>query len=84
MSLKRRMMAEQWNSFAESVLPPNVGPVQRQEMRRAFYAGGQAIMLKIIQSLAPETEPTASDLRLMDDLHEELNSFAEAVRMGLA
>jgi hypothetical protein len=37
----RRRMAEQWDSFARAVLPVGTSPLQRQEMRRAFYAGAQ-------------------------------------------
>jgi hypothetical protein len=32
-------MAEQWNEFARRVLPVNISPIQKQEMRLAFYAG---------------------------------------------
>jgi hypothetical protein len=37
----RRLMAEQWDSFARATLPRGAPPIQRQEMRRAFYAGAQ-------------------------------------------
>jgi hypothetical protein len=76
--MKRLLMAEQWNSFAQAVLPKDASPIQRQEMRRAFYAGAQAILFKVIASFAPESEPTAEDLQMMDNLERELSDFAEA------
>jgi len=82
--MKRQLMAEQWDQFARAVLPANCATVQRWEMRRAFYAGAQGILLKVIASLAPEGEPTAEDLALMDDLERELSDFAEAVKAGRA
>ena len=82
--MKRLLRAEQWDQFARAVLPADASATQKQEMRRAFYAGGQAIMFKVITALAPDSEPTEDDLKLMDDLHQELNVFAEAVKAGRA
>lgn len=77
-------MAEQWDEFARRVLPPDVHATQRQEMRRAFYAGAQGILFRVIATFAPESEPTASDLQLMTDLDQELQDFAESVKQGRA
>jgi hypothetical protein len=82
--MKRLLMAEQWNEFARLVLPGDVSAVQRREMRRAFYAGGQAIIFRIVTALAPDAEPTEADLQLMDDLHQELNAFTRDVIAGRA
>lgn len=82
--MKRQLMAEQWDSFARAVLPSNCGSDQRLEMRRAFYAGAQAILFKVIMSLAPDSEPTADDLAMMDNLQQELSDFAENVKAGRA
>ncbi len=38
-----RIMNE-WQSFAKAVLPRDVHAVQVTEMRRAFFAGAQAMM----------------------------------------
>lgn len=80
--MNRLLMAEQWDQFSRAYMPSNANALQKREMRRAFYAGGQAIMFKIITALAPDSEPTEEDLKLMDDLHQELNAFAEAVKAG--
>ena len=61
-------MAQQWDQFARAILPAGVSQVQRQEMRRAFYAGAQAILFRVIQAFAPETEPTDADVQIMKDL----------------
>ena len=83
--MKRMLMAEQWDQFARAVLPKNqFSMIQCQEMRRAFYAGAQAILFGVIVAFAPETEPTAADLQVMEDLERELSDFAEAVKAGRA
>lgn len=81
---KRLLMAEQWDQLARSVLTAGTPATQRQEMRRAFYAGAQAILFRVIAALAPDSEPTADDLRVMEDLQRELSDFAEAVKEGRA
>jgi len=82
--MKRQLMAEQWDQFARSVLPKDCSPTQRQEMRRAFYAGAQGILFRVIAAFAPETEPTAEDLQIMEDLDQELRNFGEMIKKGRA
>lgn len=82
--MKRQLMAEQWNAFALRVLPPGCSAVQRQEMRRAFYAGAESILFRVIMGFAPETEPTDADMQLMTDVNQELIDFAKAVKDGRA
>jgi hypothetical protein len=81
---KRKLVAEQWDKFARAALPINTSAVQRQEMRRAFYAGAEGVLLKVIAAFAPESEPTAADLQMMTDVHEELQEFNAAVQQGRA
>ena len=82
--MKRLLMAEQWDKYARTVLPANCSPVQKQETRRAFYAGAQSILFSIIAAFAPESEPTAEDLQVMEDVDQELRDFGEAIRQGRA
>lgn len=82
--MKRRLMAEQWDSFARAVLSKDAPAVQRQEMRRAFYAGAQGIMFGVIMALAPESEPTPEDLQIMENLQTELDEFIELIKAGRA
>jgi len=82
--VRRNLMAEQWDQFARAVLPKDAPADQRREMRRAFYAGAQGILFKVITALAPEDEPTEEDLRMMGDLERELSDFAELVKDGRA
>lgn len=82
--MKRQLMAEQWDQFSRRVLPVDASAVQKQEMRRAFYAGAQSILFRVIQALAPETEPTTEDIQVMEDVHQELQEFAKLVQQGRA
>ena len=81
--MKRQPMAEQWDSFARAVLPEGCPAVQRQEMRRAFYAGAEALLHGVLQVLSAEgEEATAEDLDAMANLEKELSEFVELVKKG--
>ena len=81
---KRMLMAEQWDQFCREVMPEAAPLAQRREMRRAFYAGAESILFRVIAAFAPESEPTADDLQIMSDLHKELGDFSELVKAGRA
>ena len=81
--MKPQPMAEQWDSFARAVLPEGCPAVQRQETRRAFYAGADALLHGVLQPIAAEgEEATAEDLDAMANLEKELSEFAELVKKG--
>jgi len=82
--MKRMLMAEQWDKFARAVMPANVPTVQRREMRRAFYAGGEAILFRVMAMMGQGDEPTAEDLQIMTDLYEELRDFSVHMLQGRA
>jgi hypothetical protein len=81
---KRQLMSEQWNEFARKALPAGVSEIQRIETKRAFYAGAHSILFRVLRSFAPETEPTAADLQVMEDVYQELEDFARAIKEGRA
>jgi len=50
------------------------------ETRRAFYAGAQALMGIVMNSLSPDSEPTEEDVAVMEDLDAELREFVAKVK----
>lgn len=78
-----RKLASAWDTFVAAVLPPSAGPVQRQEMRRAFYAGAQAALLVTVAISEPEVSEEAG-VATLEALHEECRQFAKAISEGRA
>lgn len=74
---------EAWESL-ESMILQNAGPVQKKEMRRAFYAGAQAFLGILLNHLDDNNsdEVTEMDMSLMDSLHDELKQFAQDLQEG--
>lgn len=80
----RFAFAQEWARYAIRVMPADAGEVQKQETRRAFYAGASAPFSVLLRSLAPEAEPTEDDLRMLDDLKAEFDQFARDIAEGRA
>ena len=80
-----KTLGEVWRAFTHRILDPiNADRIQRQETRRAFYAGASAAVTILTGNLSEEGEPTEADFALLDNLVRELDSFGEAVRQGRA
>lgn len=84
MALLNGRMAKQWTVFEAVVMSPTAPRIQRTEMRRAFYAGAEALLREIMGSLDPEAEVTDADTVIMDQIVAELTAFGEAVGRGEA
>ena len=67
-----------WLSYEAEVLPASAGPVQRLECRRAFFSGCAGLFGKMTNLPGHDPEPTPSDLKLMDDIDDELRAFGES------
>lgn len=47
---------EEWKSYERDVVPKEAPSVQREECRRAFYAGAYGMFSLVIAATAPESE----------------------------
>ena len=82
--MRRNRVAEQWNTFAQAVLPRDCSDVQRKEMRRAFYAGAHMIFCMLTGSVSAGDGVEPEDITLLKDLNAECEDFAESVKAGRA
>lgn len=70
--------------FAEHVLPASAPPIQRQETRRAFYAGAAWLFGEMTTGLAEDTEPTDADMAKMEMIHGEIRGWLTDMEEGRA
>ena len=80
----RMLIAEKWNECARMILPADCSPLQRREMRRAFYAGAEGLLKAIMADLSDEPDVTPNDMNLMLGINRELKWFAQLVKDGRA
>jgi hypothetical protein len=67
------MIGEQWASYQTEIVPADAPKVQREECKRAFYAGAQAMFQAVMKAAEPEDEG-ACDARL-EALEREMQDF---------
>ena len=81
----RGILAREWANFAKLVLDPiNAGAVQRQEMRRAWYAGAATMFDTMTNLAGPSDENDDVGAARVEQVHQELRRYAEAMRTGHA
>jgi hypothetical protein len=67
-----------WTNFAGYVLPPEAPPVQREEMRKAFFAGFTECF-KVMNDYATGL-PEAQAVGLLDRLNAEALAFYKRMK----
>lgn len=71
-----------WRDYRTKVIPLEAPDIQARECRRAFYAGARALLGIMIAKLEGGIEPTEADLRMMAEIHAELERFKDGVAEG--
>ena len=74
------VVEREWESYRREVIPVGAPEVQIQESRRAFYGGARSLLAAIVNSLDPDTEPVDEDVARMEEIHAELEKFAQDVK----
>lgn len=74
---------EQWISFEALVVPKNAHKIQRQEMRRAFYTGAEA-MMRIEMNISSVGISEDAAVAILDGCRDEMKIFCEQVQNGKA
>ena len=62
-------------AFAHFVVPKDAPVIQLREMQLAFMAGAEHVFSSIMNILDPGEEPTDADLRRMDLIQKELETW---------
>lgn len=76
-----RTIAAHWNVFDAKVLQPVfAGGKQKQEMRRAYYAGAHTLFM--LMATAAKSGNEKDSIALIGDLQAEILQFYDAVARG--
>ncbi len=79
-----KTIAQRWTEFEAQVISPDAGPVQRQEMRRAFYAGFNEALVASLQMAEESGNDDELGVAMMESLHRECREFVSSVLTGRA
>lgn len=78
-----KTVQEEWASFALAVIPADAPPVQRQEMRRAFYAGCWS-MLQLVKLIGTDAVSEDEGVATLEQMEAEITEFYRKVKGGRA
>jgi hypothetical protein len=78
-----RTIAALWESYSREVIPAAANDIQRQEMRRAFYAGAGS-MMGLVYDLGEDSISEDAGIAVMQGLVDEAHAFSAAVVAGQA
>lgn len=73
-------LLEEWDNYERAVLPPDASSIQREECRRAFYAGAAAFMA-IMTRAAGQSGELAAELAHFEQGVREVAEKAEYIRL---
>ncbi len=79
-----KTIAQSWQTFEAQVLPKSAGAVQRQEMRRAFYAGFHGCLTCMVQMADESGKNDDIGVTMVQRLHDECARFAVDLQAGRA
>lgn len=72
------LLDHQWRSFQDEVIPLAAPELQREEMRRAFYAGAQAVLNTVDDAFA-EGLPEEEVGKVLPAIGVEVNRYAQVL-----
>lgn len=81
---ERRTLGDEWEDFEKRIIPKTAGPIQRQEMKRAFYGGAGTMFGLLSTGFDKDEDPTEIDLDYMTNIHNELRVFQRDIEEGRA
>lgn len=79
-----RLLAREWESFAEACELQDAPDIQKREMKRAFMAGARSYSGFLMRHASAGDEVTAEDLAMMMALEVEMAAFLKDVMAGRA
>lgn len=70
-----------WVGFRRMVLPAATGDAQVRDMQLSFFAGAKHLFDSVMHVLEPGNEVTAADMRAMESIVAELETFKDEMQV---
>ena len=78
-----KLIEKCWRSYAEHMLPTGASAVQKQETRRAFYAGAGMLLELLTNAVGPDDVSEDAGMEIMQAVHDEMRAFLRDVTEGV-
>lgn len=80
----KRLIDVGWRQYAEHVLPAGANRVQKQETKRAFYAGAGLLFEALTEAVGPDDVSEDAGMDIMASVDTEIRAFLADVKRGRA
>lgn len=80
--MTKKLIENGWNPYAEHVLPSGASAVQKQETRRAFYAGAGLLFEAITNAVGPDDVSEDAGMVILESVDAEIRAFLRDVKAG--
>jgi hypothetical protein len=82
--MKRCYILEEWNSLANAIFTPATPQIQREETRKAFFAGASIMFHILTRNLSSGLDDvTSADLEILDNVAAEIEAFGKTLQEEL-
>jgi hypothetical protein len=78
-----RLIEAGWVALRIQAIPHDAPAIQLQEMRMAYMAGAQHLFASMMGILDEGIEETPDDMRRMDMIHKELETFGKELELRI-
>lgn len=76
-----KTIEQEWLAFEMAVVPKEAGPVQRFEMKKAFYSGAYAVLTQM-RIVANQTNEDVA-VTMIENMNRECRDFTDEVIEGV-
>ena len=80
----KRLIDTGWRSYAEHVLPAGASKAQKQETKRALYAGAGLLFEALTNAVGPDDVSEDAGMDIMASVDTEIRTFLDDVKRGRA
>ena len=74
-----KIIEKGFEGYRKMAMHKDAPPIQIDECRKAFFSGAAILFASIINMLDSDSEPTEKDLKMLDAIYKELESFGAAL-----
>lgn len=78
-----KLIESGWIGLRLAAIPMDAPAIELEEMHKAYMAGAQHLWSSIMTMLDPGAEPTDADMRKMDLIADELDTYAKKLLVDL-
>ncbi|HEX2882239.1 MAG TPA: hypothetical protein VHO25_22115 [Polyangiaceae bacterium] len=79
MATRTNYIGQAWERFEAMVLPQSAGAFQRNEMRKAFFAGATILFEIMNNGISDGLDVNPEDMTFMNDLNAEMVEFGQSL-----